>query len=291
MGQATVDAALGRPSDDAIRAAIARMDARLAPPPPPPTRREIKWDWPSTAGRCSRCRRSSVPLLYTVRTRPTFTYGHDGPTGGIRILSAVCFDQEACFAYQQTKRAKAQRRTGLFILERPKAPAAEPPFCKWCGERIVLVEPGDYRRARRNYHRGDEYEIGNVDCGLAFRLARTYEPRVAVFHREVKAHGVLACVACGEVCAEPNPDAARPGRSVVLAREPKRWEADHRVPLEDGGTHELDNLQCLCCPCHRLKTARENRERAARRAKLPASEQPSPPSRDPRPSPAAAPVF
>lgn len=45
-----------------------------------------------------------------------------------------------------------------------------------------------------------------------------------------------------------------------------QWEADHILPLIDGGGFGLDNLQTLCLPCHRAKTAREARERAARRA-------------------------
>lgn len=42
-------------------------------------------------------------------------------------------------------------------------------------------------------------------------------------------------------------------------------EVDHVVPIIDGGSFELDNLQLLCQQCHRAKTATENRARAARR--------------------------
>jgi len=41
------------------------------------------------------------------------------------------------------------------------------------------------------------------------------------------------------------------------------WELDHIVPLIDGGGHDLVNLQTLCAPCHRKKSIRENRARAA----------------------------
>jgi hypothetical protein len=41
------------------------------------------------------------------------------------------------------------------------------------------------------------------------------------------------------------------------------WEFDHIVPLADGGTHELSNMQTLCRPCHRAKTAREAGEGTA----------------------------
>ncbi|MCI9500189.1 MAG: HNH endonuclease [Enterobacter hormaechei subsp. steigerwaltii] len=34
-------------------------------------------------------------------------------------------------------------------------------------------------------------------------------------------------------------------------------EVDHIIALAHGGTDVLDNLQSLCTPCHRHKTARE----------------------------------
>ena len=40
------------------------------------------------------------------------------------------------------------------------------------------------------------------------------------------------------------------------------WECDHVIPSTDGGADALDNLQTLCQPCHRNKTARENSARA-----------------------------
>lgn len=40
-------------------------------------------------------------------------------------------------------------------------------------------------------------------------------------------------------------------------------EVDHIVPVWDGGTDEDENLQSLCKPCHRAKTAREAARRAA----------------------------
>lgn len=34
-------------------------------------------------------------------------------------------------------------------------------------------------------------------------------------------------------------------------------EVDHIVPVSRGGTDEISNLQLLCVPCHRKKTANE----------------------------------
>lgn len=34
-----------------------------------------------------------------------------------------------------------------------------------------------------------------------------------------------------------------------------QWEADHVVPLAEGGGMGLDNLRTLCVPCHKRETA------------------------------------
>jgi 5-methylcytosine-specific restriction protein A len=39
------------------------------------------------------------------------------------------------------------------------------------------------------------------------------------------------------------------------------WESDHVVPLVDGGSFEMANLQTLCLACHHAKTAAENARR------------------------------
>ena len=38
---------------------------------------------------------------------------------------------------------------------------------------------------------------------------------------------------------------------------------DHIVPLADGGTHAVDNLQSLCVQCHARKTGQDVRKRRA----------------------------
>lgn len=43
---------------------------------------------------------------------------------------------------------------------------------------------------------------------------------------------------------------------------PAMWEADHVIPLVEGGPNTLDNYRTLCVPCHKEAT----RELAARRA-------------------------
>ena len=46
-----------------------------------------------------------------------------------------------------------------------------------------------------------------------------------------------------------------------------RWQCDHIVPLWDGGSNGMENLQALCANCHSEKTILEARDRA-KRAKL-----------------------
>lgn len=57
------------------------------------------------------------------------------------------------------------------------------------------------------------------------------------------------------------------GRRLIEMRElgiPKGrkswWEADHVLPVAEGGDSNLDNVRTLCIPCHRTITA-ELRER------------------------------
>lgn len=41
------------------------------------------------------------------------------------------------------------------------------------------------------------------------------------------------------------------------------WDADHRVPvIEGGGECTLDNMRTLCIPCHKKETAALARRRA-----------------------------
>lgn len=150
----------------------------------------------------------------------------------------------------------ATPRRGPLHVGKPKAPDCEKGTCRWCGDPIKLVDPTDYRRARRRYHYGDEHEVGDVDCLSRWKGSVCWDARSAVRLREMEEHGRLFCAECGVVC----------GPEKVNGRwHEVEWEADHREPLEDGGPHHIDNLQVLCVPCHRRKTAAEATQRAARR--------------------------
>jgi 5-methylcytosine-specific restriction enzyme A len=43
------------------------------------------------------------------------------------------------------------------------------------------------------------------------------------------------------------------------------WEADHIIPVVEGGDSSLDNIRTLCIACHRAETAALRKRRAARR--------------------------
>ena len=65
--------------------------------------------------------------------------------------------------------------------------------------------------------------------------------------RRIMQRDKFTCAACGVVRAD--------------------HEVDHRVPLEQGGSNDLDNLQLLCSgggQCHDLKTRQEAKDRAGR---------------------------
>lgn len=45
---------------------------------------------------------------------------------------------------------------------------------------------------------------------------------------------------------------------------PEVDQVDHRIPREDGGSDDDENLQLLCCDCHAEKTKQEAAARAGR---------------------------
>jgi 5-methylcytosine-specific restriction endonuclease McrA len=113
--------------------------------------------------------------------------------------------------------------------------------CRLCAAPI-LASDGTVNRRRRWHQLCSDY----------YTLVTHLEYALGVFRR---LDGRLRCYACGYTRHEGS---CRVG-------EHRRFELDHIVPLRDGGSHGLDNMQPLCVPCHREKTAREAKERAYRR--------------------------
>lgn len=153
---------------------------------------------------------------------------------------------------------------------------APPGYCRVCGE------PTPTRRHR--WHDTCVASYNALASGAGFRNA--------VWDRD---HG--RCAACpadapaqprwnGSRCPECGHVFAGGSRSCYLCHpwrlrvpgqpdpppppplEPVGWDADHIVPLVDGGPNTLTNAQTLCLPHHRAKTAIEARTRAARKREL-----------------------
>lgn len=154
----------------------------------------------------------------------------------------------------------------IILAEAPGGPGCwKPGHCAWCGEEIVFIDAAkSYRQRQRTRHRGDEHEAGDRNCHREHEVSYVWDPRRAVRIREFRERGAIACVDCGTVCEKaPKRESWREVGAAGQVLE--RWDADHEIPLVDGGEHVLENLRSRCVPCHREKTAREAAERSRRR--------------------------
>lgn len=130
--------------------------------------------------------------------------------------------------------------------------------CRWCDQPILKADGSPDRR--RNWH---------PECADAYLRANDPKRlRLQVWKRD---KGI--CAVCGreDGSVERIARAARAGykpSDYALAQDPA-WEADHIVPLKDGGSFDLENVQTLCVGCHKAKTAEENRARFTKPKPLP----------------------
>jgi 5-methylcytosine-specific restriction endonuclease McrA len=144
---------------------------------------------------------------------------------------------------------------------RPEIPFTDAPrgTCRWCGQYIV-VESGQREgevNKRRRWHPAC-VDIYNVS-----------DPREA--RRRIRKRDRGHCARCGVDTYKVRREFMKIKRgrfdSIRAAGyKPRKsfWELDHIVPLIDDGSHDDDNLQTLCTPCHSAKTAEEASERALR---------------------------
>jgi len=147
---------------------------------------------------------------------------------------------------------------------RPRIPFSDAKrgTCRWCGE-ATLHEKGPKKgevNRRRRWHDA---------CVDSYNES---DPREA--RRRVRRRDRGRCAACNlDTYALRRQQKGRGShrrlRDLGFVPQRSLWELDHIVPLVDGGSHDLDNLQTLCTPCHKAKTvseASERRERCSRSA-------------------------
>jgi hypothetical protein len=199
---------------------------------------------------------------------------------------------------------KSLRAGRIVVTTRPGTPedCAREGHCGWCGEPMFRVnKAGETVPDRlRGYHRAERGERG---CRDEVDGSSCWSARVAVRVRaKLAGERVLRCVDCGMaceqlyprtddalcVCGHPRSEHAQgrlAGRDVLCRHGCDAccsgwaaytsgfrlaaiyWEADHEVPLIDGGAHVIEKLRCRCGECHRAKTVREAKARAVRRRK------------------------
>ena len=111
-------------------------------------------------------------------------------------------------------------------------------ICRWCGKKIVENE---IHKTRKTWHQ---------DCATDYMII--FHPTEARKHIWKRDKG--NCAICGSQCTRRN------------------WDLDHIKPLmEQKGLQEhelnwsyykLDNMQTLCCPCHKKKTKKDFKNNA-----------------------------
>jgi len=141
---------------------------------------------------------------------------------------------------------------------RPTIPFTDAPrgTCRWCGESILHdsgAKSGSLNR-RRRWHPACVATYNATDPRELRRRVRRRDRGVCAVCR-VDTYALRRSFKGRGMWARMRAKGFVPRRSL--------WELDHRVPLIDGGTHVLLNLQTLCVPCHHKKSAREHSERAA----------------------------
>jgi hypothetical protein len=119
-------------------------------------------------------------------------------------------------------------------------------LCRWCGEECP---PGNGRTFCGGQKATFERATGAVMIagqGCVHEHCLRSQPGYA--RKLVWARDRGKCALCGAVCG----------------RKGHEWQADHIVPVaEGGGSCDLSGLRTLCTACHRVETAKLAARRAA----------------------------
>jgi len=130
------------------------------------------------------------------------------------------------------------------LTDLPKQPKGH---CRWCGNPVPKG-----RRRWCSQRCVDEFTIRAWPSHVRHIVFRRDKGVCAICHIDNEAERAKV--------AEARQEGWRQRKAAL------RWEVDHIVPVGDGGGGcGLDNLQTLCVPCHRAKTARQAAEKALRR--------------------------
>ena len=162
-------------------------------------------------------------------------------------------NRAALALHMATLEMTAHRRPEIQFSDAPRG------VCRWCGEDI-LYKSGEKRgnpNRRRRWH---------PECVDIYNAS---DPREA--RRRIRKRDRGRCAECRVDTYKIRRELQKLGKGRARAIRERGykpgksfWELDHIVPLIDGGTHDDDNLQTLCTPCHTAKTAEEARTRAER---------------------------
>jgi 5-methylcytosine-specific restriction enzyme A len=135
--------------------------------------------------------------------------------------------------------------------------------CRWCNQPLT----------------GNKQYYCSPECKERYYVSRNFDVRRFVARRDNE-----ICAVCGLDCAALvdalNALAASHSwyggvfkdfkRGIGIPRTEHVWEADHIVPVvEGGGECDLSNFRTLCVWCHRKETAALAARRAERRRAMP----------------------
>lgn len=210
----------------------------------------------------------------------------------LRRTRAQCLFTAECTALWEARAERQRTRSKLpdDAVLRELQPGRRG-WCRWCGQLIYQRDPDGHVRPNRTGRMWHDGRVVHPDAEPEPRCVQEYHAQGWSFRDQVFKRDGGVCAGCGRDCEAERrawldrtpgasfDDASPEGRAwfalpweeremirqAWMAEEPDGWDADHIVPLEDGGEHTLANAQTLCKPCHAVKTGRENSERAARR--------------------------
>jgi len=149
-------------------------------------------------------------------------------------------------------------------------PATGRALCCWCGK---VVPPRAVRWC-------------GAECVARYRIAKGDQGAARHFLRygfddpaRLRHNSPLQCAICALDLSEHaiearlrQAEADGAARWMRQVRDLTGWDADHTIPIVEGGPLTPENLRVLCKPCHRRETAALRQRMAERRRAAKSSE-------------------